>query len=84
MKSTEQPNQSQKNPRKKQLHKYARFSGIAFQMIVIIVLGALGGNKLDEKYPNRYQLFTIICSLLAVAISMYYVIKQVTNRPNKP
>ena len=83
MKSTKHQ-QSQKNQPKKQLHKYARFSGIAFQMIVIIILGALGGRKLDEVYPNQYQLFTIICSLLAVAISMYYVVKQVNKISNNP
>jgi len=83
MKSTKH-HQSQKKQPKKQLHKYARFSGIAFQMIVIIVLGAYAGRKLDEAYPNENQLFTIICLLLAVAISMYYVIKQVLKTPNKP
>jgi len=83
MKSTKH-HQSEKKQPKKQLHKYARFSGIAFQMIVIIVLGAYAGMKLDEAYPNKKQLFTITLSLLAVAISMYYVIKQVTKTPNNP
>jgi uncharacterized membrane protein YfcA len=53
-------------------------------MIIIIVLGAYAGRKLDEAYPNENQLFTIIFTLLAVAISMYYVIKQVLKTPNKP
>lgn len=66
-------NQKQKKP----LNKYAHFSGIAFQMIVIIVLGTYAGLKLDEYFSNQNQLFTILLSLLAVAISMYYVIKQV-------
>ena len=83
MKSTKH-HQSEKKQPKRQLHKYARFSGIAFQMIVIIVLGAFAGRKLDEAYPNQYQLFTLICSLLGVGVSMYYVIKQVTNTSNKP
>jgi len=52
-------------------------------MIVIILLGTLGGLKLDEIYPNEYSLFTIICSLLAVGISMYFVIKQVTDFSKK-
>jgi len=52
-------------------------------MIAIIVLGTLGGVKLDEIYPNEYSLFTIICSLLAVGISMYFVVKQVTDFSKK-
>jgi len=52
-------------------------------MIVIIVLGTFAGIKLDEVFPNKNQLFTIILSLIAVAISMYYVIKQVSNTSNK-
>lgn len=68
---------------KRSLNKYTRFSGVAFQMIVIIVLGTFAGIKLDEVFPNKNQLFTIILSLLAVAISMYYVIKQVSNTSNK-
>lgn len=74
--------QQQQKP-KKQLNTYARFSGIAFQMIAIIALGAFAGVKLDETFPNNYQLFTLICSLFAVAISMYYVIKQVKKPSNK-
>lgn len=72
---------NQKQP-KKQLNKYARFSGIAFQMIVIIALATYAGIKLDEAYPNNNKLYTIIFSLVGVAISMYYVIKQVSKSPN--
>jgi len=71
---------------KKQLNKYVRFSGIAFQMIVIIALSSYAGSKLDDVYPNSYKLFTIILSLIGVALSMYFVIKQVaqTSNNNKP
>ncbi|CAI8307397.1 MAG: Uncharacterised protein [Flavobacterium sp. SCGC AAA160-P02] len=70
-----------KPSKKKQLHKYARFSGIAFQMIVIIVLGAYAGQRLDKAYPNKYQLFTISFSFVALGVSMYYVISQVNKTP---
>ncbi|MGB5820138.1 MAG: AtpZ/AtpI family protein [Saonia sp.] len=74
----------QKLPRKKnQLNSYAKFSGIAIQMIVIIGLGSYGGVQLDEIYPNKYHMFTLICSLGSVAIAMYMVIKQVSNVSKK-
>jgi len=64
---------------KKQLNKYAQFSGIAFQMIAIIGLGSYAGVKLDEWYPNKYNLYTIMVSLTSVLISIYFVIRQITS-----
>ncbi|HHC80258.1 MAG TPA: AtpZ/AtpI family protein [Flavobacteriia bacterium] len=68
---------------KKQLNKYTRFSGIAFQMVVTIGVGTYIGIKLDEKYPNKNNLFTVAFSLVFILLSLYSVIKQVTNISNK-
>lgn len=76
------PNDLKQKPTNR-LNSYAKFSGVAFQMIAIIGLGTYGGVKLDEKYPNKHSLFTIILSLLSVAIAMYYVIRQVSFTSNK-
>lgn len=65
------------------LNSYAKFSGVAFQMIAIISLGTYIGLKLDEKYPNDLSLFTIALSLISVIITMFYVIKQATNNTRK-
>jgi hypothetical protein len=48
-------------------------------MLVTIGLGVFAGVKLDERYPNKYSTFTIICSLASIGIALYSVIKQVTN-----
>lgn len=79
MESQDNQNQKKNNP----LNTYARFSGIGFQMIAIIGLGVYLGIKLDEKYPNKYKLFTIIISLLSISIALYSVIKQVIDFSNK-
>tara|TARA_B100000963_G_scaffold240000_1_gene209929 strand:+ start:352 stop:507 length:156 start_codon:yes stop_codon:yes gene_type:complete len=50
-------------------------------MIIIIVLGAYAGQRLDKAYPNKYQLFTISFSFVALGVSMYYVISQVNKTP---
>ena len=76
------PKNSKQKPTNR-LNAYAKFSGVALQMIAIISLGTYGGVKLDEKYPNKHSLFTITFSLTAVVIAMYYVIKQATNTSNK-
>jgi len=70
----------EKKPEKKSnssLKGYARFSGIAVQMGVIIGLGSWSGVKLDERLNNKTPLFTIILSLSAVALSLYLIIKEV-------
>lgn len=68
---------------KNQLNSYVRYSGVAIQMLVIIGLGSYGGVKLDEAYPNNYHTFTLICSLAAVGIAMYVVIRQASNISKK-
>ena len=72
-----------KNQKKKQLKAYARFSGMAIQMGVTIYLGSLLGKWLDGKFINENELYAKICTLLAVFLAMYSVIKQVTKISNK-
>jgi MFS-type transporter involved in bile tolerance (Atg22 family) len=68
----------QKSPKKKRpLNSYAKFSGIAFQMIAIIGGGTYLGVFLDEKFPNKHSIYTVICSLFAVIISIYFVVRQI-------
>jgi len=52
-------------------------------MIAVILLGSYGGIKLDERFPNKYSLYTIFGSLFAVALSTYLVIKQVKDDSKK-
>jgi ATP synthase protein I len=73
----------QKQNKNSKINTYTRFSGIAFQMATIIGLGSFGGVKLDEYYPNKYSIFTIICSLVSIGIALFFVIKQVTDFSNK-
>ena len=77
------PKESKNPKRSSRIRSYARFSGIAIQMIVIIGLGTYGGYKLDEAYPNDYSAYTLICSLSSVAIALYLMIKQATNFSKK-
>ncbi|MFT5778698.1 MAG: ATP synthase protein I [Crocinitomicaceae bacterium] len=64
---------------KKNADKFVKFSGLAIQMAVLIGGGAWGGNALDTKMQNSKPIFTIIFSLLGIAISLYFVIKGASN-----
>ncbi|GGG36373.1 AtpZ/AtpI family protein [Bizionia arctica] len=69
-----------KKPRsqeKKQLNAYARYSSIAFQMFAIIGIGAFAGVKLDDAFPNKHNLHTIILSLVFVIFAIVFVIRRI-------
>ncbi len=68
-----------KDSKGKPLNKFIRFTGIAFQMGLIIYLGNLLGEWLDEKYQNNNESYAKFITLAAVFIAMYSVIKQVTK-----
>ena len=59
------------------LNSYARFSSIATQMFAIIGIGTYAGVKLDEYYPNKHNLYTLVLSLLSVILSIVFVIKRI-------
>jgi ATP synthase protein I len=68
-----------KNPKSsgnKGLRDFGKYSGIAFQMIGIILVTTWGGIKLDKLAGFDKPVFTIILSLLGVFAAIYTVIKD--------
>ena len=67
----------QKSPKKNNgLKNAAALSGIAFEMGIIIYLAVKGGNWLDAHYETEKKYFTVIATLLGVAISIWVVLQQ--------
>jgi small basic protein len=48
-------------------------------MAIVIAAGTYLGVWLDEKYPNQYSAYTVVCSLFAVFASLYNVFRQLKN-----
>ncbi|HEN21361.1 MAG TPA: AtpZ/AtpI family protein, partial [Desulfobacteraceae bacterium] len=64
--------QQKKSPKKSDdLKSYARYSSIAFQMIIIIGLMTYAGVKLDERRGGETFVYTVILSLLGVFAALY-------------
>jgi F0F1-type ATP synthase assembly protein I len=61
------------------LGDYARYSGLAFEMIAIILGTSFGGVKLDEHFGTK-PLFTVILSLFGVGASLYIVLKGILKK----
>ena len=65
------------------IHQYAVYTNLAFEMGAVIALGVFGGIKLD-KLLNTSPLFTIICSLAGIALSLYLIIRSsIKEQKNK-
>ncbi|MFA8433855.1 MAG: AtpZ/AtpI family protein [Marinifilaceae bacterium] len=77
-------NNNKKDPikdRSRQLAQYARYSGLAFQMIAMILIVLYGGIKLDEYLEFEFPLFTLIGALGGVVLAIYFAVKDFM-RPN--
>ena len=66
--------------KKPQPTSYAKYSGMAIQMIVIILAGVFAGRKLDQVLATKFPVFTLILTLLSVCLAMYYFIKDVIKK----
>ena len=56
--------------------KFIRFSTLGVQMAVLIYLGSELGKYLDEKYASEKGLYTAVCVMAAVGISLYQLVKE--------
>ena len=68
---------------KKQLNKYLQLTSIGFQMGITIFLFAKLGKWLDQMYPHEKKIYTLICIVFAVVISVYSLNKQLQRINNK-
>lgn len=77
MEEQEQQNQNPQNkPSNKGIQNFARYSGMAFQMIGIILLTTFGGIQIDKRTGWETPVFTIILSLIGVFAAIYVAIKD--------
>jgi F0F1-type ATP synthase assembly protein I len=74
-----QDSQKKKNPKPSQnkgLNQYARYTGLAFQMLGIILVTVWGGTRLDKLTGWHTPVFTIVLSLIGVFAAIYVAVKD--------
>lgn len=71
--------QPQNSKKPSQYNNYIKYSGLALQMVVVIYLGHLLGEYLDNTYNPESDLYAKICTLVAVFLSTFMVIRQVIS-----
>jgi len=70
------------NP-KKQANKYIQLTGIGFQMGATIYLFAYLGKWLDSIYPHEKKVYTLVCVVVGVLLSVYSINKQMQRINDK-
>ena len=58
------------------LNNYVKYSSLAIQMVVLIVIFVWGGRKLDLLLSLKFPVFTLILSIAGVFVAIYFAIKD--------
>lgn len=58
------------------MRSYMRYTGIGFQMGIIILIGAIAGKKIDESIALDRPYFTILLATVATFAAMYLALKD--------
>ncbi len=61
------------------LKQYARYTGIAFQMMAIMAFSAWLGWKLDEKLSLSFPAFTLFFIIASVGLVLFKIIRSLSN-----
>ena len=69
---------SQKNKESKDQGavNYAKYSGLAIQMGVIVFIGAFVGSKIDAHFATAKPYFTVLFALIGIVAALYLTLKD--------
>jgi F0F1-type ATP synthase assembly protein I len=71
--------QKQHQKLKNNINTFAKYSGLAFEMVFIIGAGVFGGIKLDQVF-NTSPIFTVILSFIGVILAIYFAVKDLLRK----
>ncbi len=69
-------NDDKRKKGRKQVDAYLKYSGMAFQMGIIILVGTFAGQKLDEYFQAERPYFTVLMALLSIFAALYVTLKD--------
>jgi len=79
---SKQPNhkEGRKNDPVKQSMNYMQYTGMAFQIAIMLGIGAFIGQKLDGYFGLEKPLFTALFVLLFLVAALYLVLKDLLRK----
>lgn len=66
----------EKNYKKKLPESLIKYSGMSTKIALAILAGVYGGKYLDEYWGLETPVFTLVLSMLGLALAMYIIIKE--------
>ena len=57
-------------------NQYLKYSGMAFQMMAVTAVFALGGVLLDRRVALRVPVFTIVLTIAGVFLALYSSLRE--------
>jgi ATP synthase protein I len=70
------PEKPKKIQTKYNLSDYAKYTSLAFEMVIIMVAGVFGGRFFDRFFELHFPVFTLLLSLISVGLAIYFAIKD--------
>ena len=80
MENNPEKDQKPEQRRQENIKPYVKYSGMAFQMIGVLVLAAFAGRWLDGQVGNDKPWFTIALLLVAVIATMILTIVSINKK----
>lgn len=69
----------EENNQIKEASNFAKYTGVAFQMLATIGVMAFIGFKIDERSGSKRQIFTAIFGLIGVIVSLVQVVRSLNK-----
>lgn len=67
---------TEKSPLKSSPNAALKYSGIAFQLVIILALAVYAGQKLDAHFATEKPYLTVLCTIIALPIALYSTLKD--------
>ncbi len=61
---------------RKKGHEVLKYSGMAFEMAIIMIVFVLIGSKLDEYFQNEKTYLTILGAILGTGVALTYTLRD--------
>lgn len=75
-----QEKQKSKKPLIKKGSDVIKYSGLAFQLAIYIIIGVFIGKYLDEQLANERPILTALCAIFFLAAGGYVSLKDLIKR----
>lgn len=62
---------------------YMKYSGMAIQMGMVILIGTLAGQWLDDYFETERPYLTVLLALVSIFAALYLTLKDIINPSDK-